>query len=196
MSPIWGLNGLKCWNWNNGNEIIFNIFAHPGTGHFSYGPCPPASFAHVTNHFQTLLSCDIFSKFLIIFISPINFIHWQGKIARYLGMPWSIYSPKLHLWKGQHSKFICHNFVVCYHAYKLILYEISDYYCRFSELSLTGIRLNKLILDQLCKLANTTSLSGLFLGATSIGTVSFLSPFSLSLVWFMFLVKASVFLQD
>ncbi|KAJ1698650.1 hypothetical protein LUZ63_007162 [Rhynchospora breviuscula] len=40
---------------------------------------------------------------------------------------------------------------------------------RFSELSLTGIRLNKLILDQLCKLAKTTSLSGLFLGATSIG---------------------------
>ena len=40
---------------------------------------------------------------------------------------------------------------------------------RFSQLSLTGIKLNKLIVDKLCLLAQSSSLSGFLLGGTSIG---------------------------
>ncbi|VAI61758.1 unnamed protein product [Triticum turgidum subsp. durum] len=40
---------------------------------------------------------------------------------------------------------------------------------RFSQLSLTGIKLNKLIVDKLCLLAQSLSLSGYLLGGTSIG---------------------------
>lgn len=47
--------------------------------------------------------------------------------------------------------------------------------CRFSELSLTGVRLNKIMVNGLCQLARSSSLSGLFLGQTYIGTVSELS---------------------
>ncbi|GJM87258.1 hypothetical protein PR202_ga03195 [Eleusine coracana subsp. coracana] len=43
--------------------------------------------------------------------------------------------------------------------------------CRFSELSLTGIKLNKLMVDKLCSLAQSTCLSGFLLGGTSIGPV-------------------------
>ncbi|TVU28893.1 hypothetical protein EJB05_20430 [Eragrostis curvula] len=42
---------------------------------------------------------------------------------------------------------------------------------RFSELSLTGIKLNKLIVDKLCVLAQSSCLSGFLLGGTSIGSV-------------------------
>ncbi|XP_035823345.1 protein TONSOKU isoform X4 [Zea mays] len=42
---------------------------------------------------------------------------------------------------------------------------------RFSELSLTGIKLNKLMVDKLCLLAQSSCLSGLLLGGTSIGPV-------------------------
>ncbi|GJM87059.1 hypothetical protein PR202_ga02977 [Eleusine coracana subsp. coracana] len=42
---------------------------------------------------------------------------------------------------------------------------------RFSELSLTGIKLNKLMVDKLCSLAQSTCLSGFLLGGTSIGPV-------------------------
>lgn len=41
---------------------------------------------------------------------------------------------------------------------------------RFSELSLTGIRLNRVMIDSLCKLAAASSLSVLLLGGTYIGT--------------------------
>ncbi|KAM3244362.1 hypothetical protein ACQJBY_055975 [Aegilops geniculata] len=40
---------------------------------------------------------------------------------------------------------------------------------RFSQLSLTGIKLNKLMVDKLCLLAQSLSLSGFLLGGTSIG---------------------------
>ncbi|XP_062220506.1 protein TONSOKU-like [Phragmites australis] len=40
---------------------------------------------------------------------------------------------------------------------------------RFSELSLTGIKLNKLMVDKLCLLARSSCLSGILLGGTSIG---------------------------
>ncbi|KAL6911597.1 hypothetical protein ACP4OV_000402 [Aristida adscensionis] len=40
---------------------------------------------------------------------------------------------------------------------------------RFSELSLTGIKLNKLMVDKLCLLAQSSCLSGFLLGGTSIG---------------------------
>ncbi|KAF8730187.1 hypothetical protein HU200_017160 [Digitaria exilis] len=42
---------------------------------------------------------------------------------------------------------------------------------RFSELSLTGIKLNKLMVDKLCLLAQSSCLSGFLLGGTSIGPV-------------------------
>ncbi|RLN08873.1 protein TONSOKU isoform X2 [Panicum miliaceum] len=42
---------------------------------------------------------------------------------------------------------------------------------RFTELSLTGIKLNKLMVDKLCLLAQSSCLSGLLLGGTSIGPV-------------------------
>ncbi|CAO2047258.1 unnamed protein product [Urochloa humidicola] len=42
---------------------------------------------------------------------------------------------------------------------------------RFSELSLTSIKLNKLMVDKLCLLARSSCLSGLLLGGTSIGPV-------------------------
>ncbi|KAL2906747.1 Protein TONSOKU [Bienertia sinuspersici] len=41
---------------------------------------------------------------------------------------------------------------------------------RFSELSLDGIKLNKHALDSVCQLARSSSLSGLMLGATNIGS--------------------------
>ncbi|XP_019704560.2 protein TONSOKU isoform X1 [Elaeis guineensis] len=41
---------------------------------------------------------------------------------------------------------------------------------RVSELSLTGVRLNKIMVNSLCQLAQSSSLSGLFLGQTYIGT--------------------------
>ncbi|KAL2926989.1 Protein TONSOKU [Bienertia sinuspersici] len=41
---------------------------------------------------------------------------------------------------------------------------------RFSELSLDGIKLNKYALDSVCQLARSSSLSGLMLGATNIGS--------------------------
>ncbi|XP_072952693.1 protein TONSOKU isoform X2 [Typha angustifolia] len=40
---------------------------------------------------------------------------------------------------------------------------------RFQELSLTGIRLNKIMVDSLCQLALSSNLSGLLLGGTCIG---------------------------
>ncbi|KAI4982503.1 hypothetical protein ZWY2020_022995 [Hordeum vulgare] len=40
---------------------------------------------------------------------------------------------------------------------------------RFSQLSLTGIKLNKLMVDKLCLLAQSLNLSGFLLGGTSIG---------------------------
>lgn len=43
-------------------------------------------------------------------------------------------------------------------------------FCRFSELSLDGIKLNKHALDSVCQLARSSSLSGLMLGATNIGS--------------------------
>ncbi|KAG2662074.1 hypothetical protein PVAP13_1KG494580 [Panicum virgatum] len=46
---------------------------------------------------------------------------------------------------------------------------------RFSELSLTGIKLNKLTVDKLCLLAQSSCLSGLLLGGTSIGPVGTIS---------------------
>ncbi|KAL6635242.1 hypothetical protein ACP70R_027913 [Stipagrostis hirtigluma subsp. patula] len=47
---------------------------------------------------------------------------------------------------------------------------------RFSELSLTGIKLNKLMVDKLCLLAQSSCLSGFLLGGTSIGPVNFVFP--------------------
>jgi hypothetical protein len=47
--------------------------------------------------------------------------------------------------------------------------------CRFSQLSLTGIKLNKLMVDKLCSLAQSMCASGFLLGGTSIGPVSLLS---------------------
>ncbi|BAS81256.1 Os02g0784100, partial [Oryza sativa Japonica Group] len=41
---------------------------------------------------------------------------------------------------------------------------------RFSELSLTGIKLNKLMADKLCLLAQSSCLSGFLLGGTNIGS--------------------------
>ncbi|KAK9272896.1 hypothetical protein L1049_003275 [Liquidambar formosana] len=41
---------------------------------------------------------------------------------------------------------------------------------RFSELNLNGLKLSKLVVDSLCQLAKVSCLSGLMLGATSIGT--------------------------
>lgn len=41
---------------------------------------------------------------------------------------------------------------------------------RFSELDLNGVKLSKLSIDGLCQLAKSSSLSGLMLGGTSIGT--------------------------
>ncbi|XP_020974960.1 protein TONSOKU isoform X2 [Arachis ipaensis] len=41
---------------------------------------------------------------------------------------------------------------------------------RFSELNLSGLKLGKPVVDALCQLAGTLSLSGLILGGTSIGT--------------------------
>ncbi|XP_040376586.1 protein TONSOKU [Oryza brachyantha] len=41
---------------------------------------------------------------------------------------------------------------------------------RFSELSLTGIKLNKLMVDKLCLLAQSSCLSGFLLGGTNIGS--------------------------
>uniref|UniRef100_A0A5B6ZRH6 Protein TONSOKU n=1 Tax=Davidia involucrata TaxID=16924 RepID=A0A5B6ZRH6_DAVIN len=41
---------------------------------------------------------------------------------------------------------------------------------RFSELSLNGLKLSKLVVDSLCQLAKTSCISGLMLGGTSIGT--------------------------
>ncbi|KAJ1298868.1 hypothetical protein BS78_01G486600 [Paspalum vaginatum] len=52
---------------------------------------------------------------------------------------------------------------------------------RFSELSLTGIKLNKLMVDKLCLLAQSSCLSGLLLGGTSIG------PQKRHLIWCCYL---------
>ncbi|KAF7840080.1 Protein TONSOKU [Senna tora] len=41
---------------------------------------------------------------------------------------------------------------------------------RFSELNLSGLKLGKLVVDTLCQLAGTFTLSGLMLGSTSLGT--------------------------
>lgn len=61
------------------------------------------------------------------------------------------------------------------HVYALVDVNIklrSDF-CRFSELSLNGLKLSKPVVDSLCQLAKTSCLSGLMLGGTGIGTVSF-----------------------
>jgi len=61
------------------------------------------------------------------------------------------------------------------HVYVLVDVNIklrSDF-CRFSELSLNGLKLSKPVVDSLCQLAKTSCLSGLMLGGTGIGTVSF-----------------------
>lgn len=42
----------------------------------------------------------------------------------------------------------------------------------FSELNLNAIKLSKSAVDSLCQLAKTSCLSGLMLGATSMGAVS------------------------
>jgi hypothetical protein len=49
-----------------------------------------------------------------------------------------------------------------------------SHHCRFSELSLTGIKLSKLMVDKLCVLAQSSCLSGFLLGGTYIGSVSLL----------------------
>ena len=51
--------------------------------------------------------------------------------------------------------------------------KLRSVFYRFSELSLSGLKLSKPVVDSLCQLAKTSSLSGLMLGGTGIGTVSF-----------------------
>lgn len=45
-------------------------------------------------------------------------------------------------------------------------------HCRFSELNMSGLKLGKPVVDTLCELAGSLTLSGLMLGGTGIGTVS------------------------
>lgn len=50
--------------------------------------------------------------------------------------------------------------------------DFSDFLDRFSELSLSGLKLGKTVVDSLCQISKRLSLSGLMLGGTNIGTVS------------------------
>lgn len=57
------------------------------------------------------------------------------------------------------------------------LLQIANYYglYRFQELSINGIKLSKPVVDSLCQLAKDCCMSGLLLGNTNIGTVSYSS---------------------
>lgn len=55
---------------------------------------------------------------------------------------------------------------------KLLVNHIKFTHRRFSELNLSGLKLGKPVVDTLCKLAGSTTLSGLMLRSTGIGTVS------------------------
>ncbi|XP_043698218.1 protein TONSOKU [Telopea speciosissima] len=57
---------------------------------------------------------------------------------------------------------------ICGNAMVNLLAKLADLK-RFSELNLNGIKLSKSAVDSLCKLAKTSCLSGLMLGATSMG---------------------------
>lgn len=74
--------------------------------------------------------------------------------------------------------------------------ELSFYtsFCRFSVLSLTGIRINTLAINSLCQLAKSSSLTVLKLGGTYIGDVSIYVRFSMERN--VTAVQYSVVMQD
>lgn len=67
-----------------------------------------------------------------------------------------------HLWIG-------HNGPISANAITGLMQRIATL-TRFQELSLSGIRLSKPMVDSLCQLAKSANLSGLILGSTGIGT--------------------------
>lgn len=74
------------------------------------------------------------------------------------------------------------NYLVCVQNWISSNWQQLRLICRFSELNLSGLKLSKNVVDKLCHLANASSLSGLMLGGTGIGTVSELCVWERSLL--------------